>query len=173
MPAIYLAGIARQLVEILTARSGAIAGCAPEKSEPRRFHGGRHRQFLAALHRQHGLPSLPAPLRNRGGHPEELYSAMLTLAGSLTTFSSKVHLAICHLTITTIWEVASPNLMRSCACCSRPSSPAMWFPAPQTPQASIYATALDHDKYLVNTKMYLAVSAETSQAEIVAKTPTS
>ena len=38
-------------------------------------------------------------------------------------------------------------------------------------QPSIYATALDNDKYLVNTKMYLAISAETSQAEIVGKTP--
>jgi type VI secretion system protein ImpJ len=36
---------------------------------------------------------------------------------------------------------------------------------------SIYATSLDHDKYLTNTKMYLAISAETSQAEIVNKTP--
>ena len=36
---------------------------------------------------------------------------------------------------------------------------------------SIYATALDNDKYLVNAKMYLAISAETSQAEIVNKTP--
>ena len=36
---------------------------------------------------------------------------------------------------------------------------------------SIYATALDHDKYLANTKMYLAISAETTQAEIVNKTP--
>ena len=38
-------------------------------------------------------------------------------------------------------------------------------------QPAIYATALDNDKYLVNTRMYLAVGAETSQAEIVGKTP--
>ena len=38
-------------------------------------------------------------------------------------------------------------------------------------QPSIYATAIDNDKYFANTKMYLAVSAETSQAEIVGKTP--
>ncbi len=38
-------------------------------------------------------------------------------------------------------------------------------------QPSIYATAIDNDKYLINTKMYLAVNAEASQAEIVAKTP--
>ena len=38
-------------------------------------------------------------------------------------------------------------------------------------QPSIYATAIDNDKYLVNTKMYLALSAETSQAEIVGRAP--
>ena len=27
----------------------------------------------------------------RSGHPERLYAAMLTLAGSLTTFSTQVH----------------------------------------------------------------------------------
>jgi type VI secretion system protein ImpJ len=38
-------------------------------------------------------------------------------------------------------------------------------------QPSIYATAIDNDRYLSNTKMYLAVAAESSQAEIVAKVP--
>jgi type VI secretion system protein ImpJ len=38
-------------------------------------------------------------------------------------------------------------------------------------QPFIYATAIDNDKYLQNTKMYLAISAESSQAEIVGRTP--
>ncbi|HEY6250349.1 MAG TPA: type VI secretion system baseplate subunit TssK, partial [Candidatus Angelobacter sp.] len=38
-------------------------------------------------------------------------------------------------------------------------------------QPSIYATALAEDKYLADTRMYLAVSAEASQAEVVGKTP--
>jgi type VI secretion system protein ImpJ len=38
-------------------------------------------------------------------------------------------------------------------------------------QDSIYATAIDHDKYLVNTRMYLAVSAETSEENIIRKVP--
>ena len=38
-------------------------------------------------------------------------------------------------------------------------------------QPSIYATSIDNDKYLVNTKMYLAVSAESSHAEIAGKAP--
>jgi len=38
-------------------------------------------------------------------------------------------------------------------------------------QNSIYATAIDHDKYLQNTRMYLAVSAETSEENIIQKVP--
>ena len=61
----YLVAIARRLVEILTSRSSAIAGTAPpEEPDPGRFHGRRYRQFLAALHRQYGVPRLPPPVRN-------------------------------------------------------------------------------------------------------------
>ncbi len=38
-------------------------------------------------------------------------------------------------------------------------------------QPSIYAASIDNDKYLVNTKMYLAIGAEAAQAEIVGKSP--
>ena len=38
-------------------------------------------------------------------------------------------------------------------------------------QPSIYATSVDQDKYLVNTRMYLAVSAEIGQADLIGKTP--
>ncbi len=38
-------------------------------------------------------------------------------------------------------------------------------------QSSIYATSLADDKYLRNTKMYLAVRSEMSEAELISKTP--
>jgi len=38
-------------------------------------------------------------------------------------------------------------------------------------QPSIYATALADDKYLRNTRMYLAVRAEMNEADIISKTP--
>ena len=37
------------------------------------------------------FPTFRHLFETRGGHPEELYSAMLTLAGSLTTFSTNIH----------------------------------------------------------------------------------
>jgi type VI secretion system protein ImpJ len=38
-------------------------------------------------------------------------------------------------------------------------------------QPSIYATSIDRDDYLTNTRMYLAIKAETGQADVIAKTP--
>ena len=38
-------------------------------------------------------------------------------------------------------------------------------------QPSIYATALADDKYFTGTRMYLAISAEMNEAELIAKTP--
>ena len=36
---------------------------------------------------------------------------------------------------------------------------------------TIYATAIDQDKYLNNTRMYLAISAETSEESIIRQVP--
>ena len=38
-------------------------------------------------------------------------------------------------------------------------------------QPSIYATSIDNEKYLQQTRMYLAISADMSQADLIAKTP--
>jgi type VI secretion system protein ImpJ len=38
-------------------------------------------------------------------------------------------------------------------------------------QAAIYATSIDDEKYLSDTKMYLAISADAPQAELAARTP--
>jgi type VI secretion system protein ImpJ len=38
-------------------------------------------------------------------------------------------------------------------------------------QPSIYATTIDDDKYLVNTKMYLAISSEMAEADLVKRVP--
>ena len=38
-------------------------------------------------------------------------------------------------------------------------------------QQSIYATSVDRDDYLTNTRMYLAIKADTGKADLIAKTP--
>src|SRR5580765_4445982 len=169
----YLAGIARQLVEILTARSGAIAGLRRQKNQSLAdFTAADIASFWLLYTVNTAFPLFRHLFETRGGHPEELYSAMLTLAGSLTTFSTRVHprdlppydhenLGGCFAAL----DEKLRMLLETVVASNVVSLPLKLL------KPSIYATSLDHDKYLVNTKMYLAISAETSQAEIVAKTP--
>ena len=169
----YLTGIARQLVEILTARSGAISGLRRQKNQSLAdFTAADIANFWLLYTVNTAFPQFRHLFETRGGHPEELFSAMLELAGSLTTFSSRVHprdlasydhddLGGCFAAL----DEKLRMLLETVVASNVVSLPLKLL------KPSIYATALDHDKYLANTKMYLAISAETTQAEIVNKTP--
>ena len=169
----YLAGIARQLVEILTARSGAIAGLRRQKNQSLAdFTAADIANFWLLYTVNTAFPLFRHLFETRGGHPEELFSAMLSLAGSLTTFSSKVHprdlpaydhdnLGVCFAELDEKLRLLLDTVVAS----NVVSLPLKLL------KPSIYATSLDHDKYLVNTKMYLAIGADATQAEIVGKTP--
>jgi type VI secretion system protein ImpJ len=97
---------------------------------------------------------------------------MLALAGSLTTFSLTIHprdlpqydhddLGGCF----TVLDEKLRLLLETVV-------PANFIALPlKLVQPSIYATALADDKYLANTRMYLAITAEMSQADLIAKTP--
>jgi len=169
----YLAGIARQLVEILTARSGAISGLRRQKNQSLAdFTAADIANFWLLYTVNTAFPQFRHLFETRGGHPEELFSAMLSLAGSLTTFSSRVHprdlppydhdnLGGCFATL----DEKLRLLLETVVASNVVSLPLKLL------KPSIYATALDNDKYLVNSKMYLAIAAEAPQAEIVNKTP--
>jgi type VI secretion system protein ImpJ len=169
----YLSGIARQLVEILTARSGAIAGLRRQKNQSLAdFTAADIANFWLLYTVNTAFPLFRHLFETRGGHPEELFAAMLSLAGSLTTFSAKVHPrdlpAYDHDNLGACFSELDEKLrllLDTVVATNVVSLPLKLL------KPSIYATSLDQDKYLVNTKMYLAISAETSQAEIVNKTP--
>jgi len=97
---------------------------------------------------------------------------MLSLAGALTTFSTTIHprdlpnydhddLGACF----TLLDEKLRALLDTVVPTNFVSLPLKLV------QPSIYATAVDNDKYLTNTKMYLAIAAEAPQAEIVNRTP--
>jgi type VI secretion system protein ImpJ len=108
----------------------------------------------------------------RRGHPEALFEAMLSLAGCLTTFSSTIHprdlplydhdkLSLCF------WDLDDKirKLLETVIPTNFISLPlTLVFP-------SIYATSLADDRYLQNTRMYLAIRAETGEADLISKVP--
>jgi type VI secretion system protein ImpJ len=169
----YLVSIARRLVEILTARSSSIAGMRRQKNQSLAdFTAADIANFWLLYTINTAFPVFRHLFETRGGHPEALFSAMLSLAGALTTFSSTVHprdlpaydhddLGACFAALDDKLRLLLETVV-----------PSNFVSLPlKLVQPSIYATSIDNDKYLVNTKMYLAVHAEASQAEIVSKTP--
>ena len=160
-------------MEILTARSERDLRLRRQKNQSLAdFTAADIANFWLLYTVNTAFPLFRHMFETRGGHPEELFAAMLSLAGSLTTFSSQVHprdlppydhdnLGGCFSELDEKLRLLLDTVVAS----NVVSLPLKLL------KPSIYATALDNDKYLVNTKMYLAISAETSQAEIVYKTP--
>jgi len=169
----YLVSIARRLVEILTARSSAIAGMRRQKNQTLAdFTAADIANFWLLYTVNTAFPVFRHLFETRGGHPERLYTAMLSLAGALTTFSTNIHprelppydhddLGACFTDLDEKLRTLLDTVV-----------PTNFISLPlKLVQPAIYATALDNDKYLTNTKMYLAISAEAPQAEIVNRAP--
>jgi type VI secretion system protein ImpJ len=169
----YLVSIARRLVEILTARSSGIAGMRRQKNQTLAdFTAADIANFWLLYTVNNAFPVFRHLFETRGGQPEALYAAMLSLAGSLTTFSTNIHPrdlpAYDHDDLGTCFTELDEKLrllLDTVVPTNFVSLPLKLI------QPSIYGTAIDNDKYLTNTKMYLAVSAEASQADIVSKAP--
>jgi len=169
----YLMSIARRLVEILSARSTTIAGMRRQKNQSLAdFTSADIANFWLLYTINTALPMLRHLYETRHGHPENLFAAMLVLAGALTAFSPDIHprdlpmyehhdLGACFVALDEKLRLLLDTVV-----------PANFVALPMTLlQTAIYATSIDNDKYLLNTRMYLAVSAEIPEAEIIARTP--
>lgn len=83
----YLLSIARRLVEILSAKSSELGGTRRQKNQSLAdFTSADIPRFWLLYTVNAALPVFRHLFETRKGHPEALYSAMLSLAGSLTTF---------------------------------------------------------------------------------------
>jgi type VI secretion system protein ImpJ len=169
----YLVTIARRLVEILSARSSAIGTMRRQKNQSLAdFTAADIANFWLLYTVNTALPLIRHLFETRHGHPESLFTAMLTLAGALTTFSPGIHtrdlplydhgyLGECF----TVLDEKLRTLLETVI-------PANFVSLPlKRVQTAIYAASIDNDQYLVNTRMYLAVNADTPQAEIVSRVP--
>jgi len=169
----HITAILRRLVEILSAKSSTLAGMRRQKSQSLAdFTASDIANFWLLYTVNSYFPVLRHYFEARKGHPEELYDLLLSLAGSLTTFSSAIqprdfplydhdNLGVCYTELDeklrTLLETVVPSNFVS-------------LPLKLT-QPSIYAAAISNDKYLVNTRMYLAISADLHAADLIKKVP--
>jgi type VI secretion system protein ImpJ len=169
----YLVSIARRLVEILSAKSTELAGSRRQKNQSLAdFTAADIPRFWLLYTVNAALPVFRHLFETRKGHPEALYSAMLSLAGALSTFSIKIHprdlppydhneLGACFTDLDEKLRLLLETVV-----------PSNYVSLPlKLVQPSIYATSIDNEKYLQGTRMYLALSADVNQADLVGKAP--
>ncbi len=169
----FLMMIARRLVETLGARSTDLASMRRHKNQSLAdFTSADTASFWLLYTINAHFPRLRHLFEMKGGHPEELFSEMLELAGALTTFSQEIHprampsydhddLAGCFRQLDeklrTLLETVVPKSYVSLAL--KPVRP------------SIYAVALADERFFVNTRMYLAIRADMDHGELIARAP--
>jgi type VI secretion system protein ImpJ len=168
-----LVAISRRLVEILSAKSNILAGGRRQRSASLAdFTAADIVGFWLLYTVNSHLPVLRHFYETGRAHPEKLYRVLSTLGGSLSTFSLKIQprdlpsydhdeLGACFSDldekVRELLDTVVPSNFIS-------------LPLKQV-QPSIYATALEDDRYLVGTKMYLAVSSTMNEMELAKKVP--
>ena len=168
-----LTGILRGEIETLVSRSSQLAGSRRQRNQSLAdFSASDIANFWLLYTINSHLPVLRHLLDAVQVHPEALFLHMLSLAGSLTTFSSSIeprdlpryehdHPGSCFLAL----DATIAELLETVV-------PSNFVALPLKPlRESIYAAAIDKDSYFENSRAYLAVSADASEADLIARTP--
>jgi type VI secretion system protein ImpJ len=165
--------ILRRLVGILSAKSGSLAGLRRQKNlSLADFTAADVSNFWLLYTVNTYFPLLNHLFSTRHGHPESLFALMTSLGGALTTFSEKIQArdfpAYDHDELSGCFTELDEKLRELLEtvvpthCVSLPL---------KLVRPSIYATAIENDQYLVNTKMYLAVGSDLKAGDLIKKAP--
>jgi type VI secretion system protein ImpJ len=169
----HLMAIARRLVEILSARSTSLAAGRRQKNlSLAEFGVADIASFWLLYTINTFFPELRHIYETRRGHPEALFTAMLGLAGALTTFSGTIHprdlpsyehdnLSACFTQLDTQLR----ELLETVVPATTVSIPMKLV------RPSVYAAALDQDKYLAAPQIYLAMTVEGRGNDVPVRAP--
>lgn len=170
----YLLSLLRRLLEVLSARSSALASARRQRNRGLADFGiSDVANFWLLYTINTHLPRLRHLFEVRRGHPADLFAALLELGGALTTFSHSHHPrslpeynhADPSAPFTTLDELIR-HLLETVVPTSHIALP-LREERPMT-----YATALEQDRYLAAPQLLLAVSAALSPAELARRVPT-
>jgi type VI secretion system protein ImpJ len=169
----YLMSIARRLVEILSTKISTLSGTRRQKNQSLAdFTASDIATFWLLYTINNWFPAISHLFRTGTAHPEALFSAMSAMAGSLTTFSSSVHPrdlpAYEHEDLGRCFTELDEKLMMLLETVVPSNFVSLPF---KEIQPNIYAVSIDQEKYLKNTRLFLAISSDTNSTEIISKTP--
>ena len=168
-----LTGILRGQIETLISRSSQLAGSRRQRNQSLAdFSAADIANFWLLYTMNVHLPQLRHMLDATHVHPETAFLHMLSLAGALTTFSPKIEprdlpkyeherLGQCFLAL----DAVIAELLETVV-------PSNFVSLPLKPlRGSIYATAIDKDRYFENSRPYLAISSDMKEADLIARVP--
>jgi len=169
----YLLSIARRLVELLSAKSSMLADRRRQKNQSLAEFGiSDVANFWLLYTVNTAMPGLRHVFETRRGHPRELFIAMLALAGALTAFSVAMHPrdlpAYDHANLAGCFTDLDEKL-RSLL---ETVVPANYVSLPLRVVApSVYAAAIEQDRYLEAPEWYLALKSDLPPAELIRRAP--
>jgi type VI secretion system protein ImpJ len=168
-----LVAILRGLIEIVSAKRAVLAGMRRQKNQRLAdFTTADIAQFWLLYATNSHFPGLRHLFETKHGHPEKLFAAMIALASTLTTFSLEVQPedlpAYDHESLGECFAALNEKVLYLL----ETVVPSNFLSLPlKMIRPSIYATSIFEDRFLENTKMYLALTADMDEAELIRKTP--
>jgi type VI secretion system protein ImpJ len=165
----YLISILPRLVEIFAAKSSILSGKRRQKSQNLADFTSADIANFWLLYTVNGhFPVLRHIYETRKGHPDSAFRMLTSLAGSLTTFSMKIQPRDLpnydHEELSGCFTELDEKLRELLGTVV----PSNYVSLPlKLVQPSVYAPTIDDDEYLVGTKMYLAVTAEMAEGDLI------
>jgi type VI secretion system protein ImpJ len=169
----YVLGLVNGVLETLTAKSTELSGNRRHKNlSLADFTTTDIADFWLLYTVNSSIPVLSHLLQGQRCHPEELFSALTRLGASLTTFHPTIRPRDLPLYDHAELSKVFTDLVEKLRILIETGIPrnAVSLPLRQV-NGTIYSTAIDQDRYLTNTRMYLAVSADASDETIIRRVP--
>lgn len=163
-------GIARSMVEALSARSAELSAARRRKNlSLADFTSADIATFWLLYTVNSHLPAFRHLYEVKGGHPEELFAEMLALAGSLTTFSQTMHPRDLPLYDHADPAVCFTDLDEKVRVLLDTVIPKNYVSLTMKEvKPSIYATAMADERYFHKTIIYVGLRADMDHGKLIA-----
>jgi type VI secretion system protein ImpJ len=169
----FLAGLVNGLLEILSAKSTQLSGSRRQRNQSLAdFTNADIANFWLLYTVNSNIPVLSHLLQGQRCHPQELFATLTNLGAALTTFSTTIRPRDLPLYDHTNLGKVFADLDEKLRILLETVVPSNVVALPLKPVSStVYATAIDQDKYLANTRMYLSIAAEAPDDAIIRQVP--
>ncbi len=169
----FLGGLVNGLLKILSAKSTQVSGSRRQRNQSLAdFTTADIANFWLLYTVNSNIPVLSHLLQGQRCHPQELFATLTNLGAALTTFSTTIRPRDLPLYDHTDLGKVFADLDKKLRILLETVVPSNVVALPLKPvSGTVYATAIDQDKYLANTRMYLSIAADAPDDAIIRQVP--